>query len=97
MFSSNHNLGAFVKIFHRGQDNDPWRKSPDIDIDPAVSIAAAQNLKHLASAHLGPNLLDIQIISNLQNYPHLKDLTIHGIDPEFYIWNNAPTSLRSLK
>jgi len=97
MFSSIHNLGAFVKIFHWGQDDEPWRKSPGIDTDPAIDIAAAQNLKNLASAHLGPNLLAIQIIANLQNYPYLKDLTIDGINPEFYIWNNAPTSLRSLK
>lgn len=63
-----------------------------------MAEAVAARLSSLREAFLTPNRLSSHIISNLQSYPHLRDLHISGLDPSNYIWNAAtPVSIKNLK
>lgn len=50
----------------------------------------------LCRAKLIRNELTFHIISSLDLYPHLVDLSIHGVSPLEFIWDLKPTSLRKL-
>jgi hypothetical protein len=50
----------------------------------------------LSCARLTRNVLAARIISELQGFPHLADLSIHDLSPFECIWDSKPTSLRRL-
>jgi hypothetical protein len=93
----NPELGLAVRTF-RNNSND-WNELEDASMgnDAAMVINAARNMIGLSTTYLTPNPLAFHIISNLQMYPQLRDLTIQGLDPEEHIWDLTPTSLTSLK
>lgn len=92
----NRDLGGLVSTFQNGICDDSTRFDVTASLPPDLLESAATNMTSLGWAKLTRNVLAARIISSLQLYPHLVDLSIQDLSPFEFIWDLKPTSLRKL-
>jgi hypothetical protein len=94
----NPSLGALIKSFKNG--NLPGQESEDAtwEADSSGLIdSIAQNMRNISRADFTANLLAAKVVTNVPFYQNLHHLTVNGFEFDQIMWNNFPTTLRSLE
>ena len=92
-------VGRYVQSFRNATDTLYSRSARDVteENDNVLSlVSAAKNMTMLHRAILTRNLLSSSILESITSYPHLRDLSLHGVIPATCHWENTVLPLRSL-
>ena len=92
-------IGRYVRSFQNATRSFNYFVVPDAtreDYNDELLTSAAKNLKMLRKAEFDENLIASVILDNIELYPHLEDLNLHGLSPMKYAWSNISPILTRL-